>query len=713
MAMQIDDDGADAAPRDYDDADDDQSLARTKFSADFAHDGIPSESVIRAAKEKRARMRKELLERNGGGFGAGDDFISLGDDYQGPHPESRLQREEDEYGDGEEEYAEYTGATERIPIGKKAEQEYKLQQRREMQEALTDGRSDYAGLADDHEVDEDEEEWERAQLRRTEMPGIKQKQQEHREKSPYRPAEIPLTAPLPTMTSASARLARKMRELEESAEAHATVVEDADKGLEALLQGEKENKEEVVEAEEKESWFRELEQFVTSLAGFMEAKAPRIDDVERDYVDMLVERTRLVQRARAKRMEDELALFWGVPSSSVLPPLPKTGEPDDQQRQQQQQTEQQQTDDLQLEPSPMEDGDFNSAVRLQRQSDAALMAQVDADELSASDAAAFEVAWRALSDRLSSALSDVKAPEYLDVAARLPASSPSSEPSLHPRSVVSRFSEWRRRYPLEYAQAWGGLAIASIWEFYARLEMALSDPLLPSSSSSSSKGGAGLEHYRWHREAIVYAEPSHHDDDDVAAPEGEAAGGDDEILLTIVQNVVLPRLTTLAERAAYDPWDKKQTQAVLRGVQEASYVVDKAGVRFQTLITSYLGLFRQHTTALVESMAGPPGLAAPSIHPSTPAALTGFVRRLITTLLTNLVSWSRHVSPGWHGARTELLGLIDDLLGRVLWPLVVRAKGFGVGGAEAAQRVLELVPHHLVSPDVWARWKALVDNAPL
>jgi GC-rich sequence DNA-binding factor len=59
---------------------------------------IPSASAISAAKEKRGRLR---------GTGTADDFISLsvakpGDVPQGPHPESRLMREEDELGEGED-----------------------------------------------------------------------------------------------------------------------------------------------------------------------------------------------------------------------------------------------------------------------------------------------------------------------------------------------------------------------------------------------------------------------------------------------------------------------------------------------------------------------------------------------------------------------------------------------------------------------------------
>ena len=58
------------------------------------------ESSIKNAKEKRKRLREM-------GASTPDDFISLTvatrpDEPQGPHPESRLVREEDELGDGED-----------------------------------------------------------------------------------------------------------------------------------------------------------------------------------------------------------------------------------------------------------------------------------------------------------------------------------------------------------------------------------------------------------------------------------------------------------------------------------------------------------------------------------------------------------------------------------------------------------------------------------
>ena len=61
---------------------------------------LPSESSIKVAKEKRERLRKTQAAGE-------EDFISLSltrraDEPPGPHPESRLVREEDELGEGED-----------------------------------------------------------------------------------------------------------------------------------------------------------------------------------------------------------------------------------------------------------------------------------------------------------------------------------------------------------------------------------------------------------------------------------------------------------------------------------------------------------------------------------------------------------------------------------------------------------------------------------
>ena len=63
---------------------------------------IPSESSITAAKQKRERLRQNKSQ-----VGTKDDFISVSvtrreDLYQGPHPESRLMREDDDLGEGDD-----------------------------------------------------------------------------------------------------------------------------------------------------------------------------------------------------------------------------------------------------------------------------------------------------------------------------------------------------------------------------------------------------------------------------------------------------------------------------------------------------------------------------------------------------------------------------------------------------------------------------------
>ncbi len=72
-----------------------QLSALSAIADDQAETAIPSSSSILAAKQKRERLRANE---------GGDDYISLSlskrDDFsQGPHPESRLMREDDELGD--------------------------------------------------------------------------------------------------------------------------------------------------------------------------------------------------------------------------------------------------------------------------------------------------------------------------------------------------------------------------------------------------------------------------------------------------------------------------------------------------------------------------------------------------------------------------------------------------------------------------------------
>lgn len=119
---------------------------------------IPTEVSIKAAKDKREQLRKT-------GGTTSDGFISLSvtkreDVYQGPHPDSRLMREEDELGDAEEggrpllasrnrrltssaEFADFTNASDRIALGKKSKKVEASKRRETMEEMIADASVSY------------------------------------------------------------------------------------------------------------------------------------------------------------------------------------------------------------------------------------------------------------------------------------------------------------------------------------------------------------------------------------------------------------------------------------------------------------------------------------------------------------------------------------------------------------------------------------------
>lgn len=82
------------------------------------------------------------------------------------------------------------------------------------------------------------------------------------------------------------------------------------------------------------------------------------------------------------------------------------------------------------------------------------------DDLSTSDAADLSHALTGLRESLEGVFSDVKAEDFRD-------------PN---RGIRRRFEEWRERFGEEYRHAFGGLALVGVWEFWARVEMALWNP---------------------------------------------------------------------------------------------------------------------------------------------------------------------------------------------------------------------------------------------
>ncbi|PWN27113.1 hypothetical protein BDZ90DRAFT_232673 [Jaminaea rosea] len=658
---------------------------------DGASGSMPSQAVIDAAKEQR---RRRAAAAAGEGEGGSEDFDSL--DQGGSAIEKRslisrskgyeldtrssredgtvpsLRREEDEEGSGEDEFADFTGAQQRISLDAVKRQKEIERQRREEQARAADSDADMDGSGDDDEDDE----FERVQMRR--MGAALRQEREARSldrpRKQHRSAPLPAIAPLPGLGAARSRLEARLTSLQEVQASHEALVERSTHTLSTLNADEEANKGSVVAWGEKEGWARELATFVESLAQLLEERWKGLEEVEVEWDEVLMKRVALVQGVRAREMEDELSLFWGVSGKSLLPA--RNSAKDKKMGDMEEDDENGAAGTTQKEHAPVNDGDATSPLRAQRRESGPVPANQSAAVLrevvlAPADLAAFTQAQSALHSRLTSLLSSVKAPEFLWPAVTIEGGQP------HPSSVHSRFHEWRRRYPQDYAQSWGSLALAGIWEFWARKEVALSDWASLDLEGSECLGAI----YQYLEECAN------------APVEGAGGGEDEEVIGTLVNSAFMSRLVRLAS-TAYDPWSATQTRQAQRLLVGMADVLPEAGARFQSVVSSLLEAFEEHIGRLDEVLlCSSPALPPPGFHPLSIPARLAFTTRLVGgegSLLFNLLSLSKLVrSKGGEAQLRVLEALVDRLVSRVAWPLM-RECG-EAGGQRLAKVVLEIL----------------------
>lgn len=704
-------------------------LLESRYGDQTHHTRVAGPDTIAAAKKKRAEQRRAAVRALQGD--EDEDFIPLSapraasravttaaDADQGPHPHSGLQREEDDLGSGEDEHAEFTGATERIPLGRDAERRRKQEQRRQMRSLIAeatgapDEEEDIAivvrepprraaptapsGAAtmtihepvpmetdtvlvrdEDPEEREEQEAWERAQLRRMDMPGMRVEREE-RAPSPHRAAPVPLTAPVPTPTSCLARLQAQITSLDARATEEQEHRDATQRALDALEHDEAALKRSVEAAEAKSAWFAELDAFVETFAAFLDVKMPLLDTLEHNALGLLVDRKVSRQRARSLALEDALALFHGVSDATLWLP-----HGDDESR-------------------PINaDGDGTSPVRTARRALWDAVPDTSDQRLAPAERQLFLAGRSELAEDVARLLRDTHAPEF-----RSPLAADDTG-AWHPRSLAARFQAWRTAYPAEYDLAWGGLALANAWEFFARYELVQWDPLwctnrTPGETEVCLQGPrAGLEGFAFEHEITAYVDADPRDAQ-------KARGGDSEASATLVSNAVVPRLVAVAEQA-YDVWSEIETASALVLVEQVSYLIDPTGWRFQSLVRAFLAPFAAHVELLATALRAPRTAPGAPMHPDVPAA-RAFVAREVTTLALNLGRWGMYYHgpqalPWSASERGAYDTLADRLLGEVLWPIAVDAGAWG--GREAAQGLVARFPLHVLPSDVRGRWEAL------
>lgn len=171
---------------------------------------------------------------------------------------------------------------------------------------------------------------------------------------------------------------------------------------------------------------------------------PALEKVETENLAIQRERADIIARRRFADDADDVALFTGSPVPHIFP-TPSS--------------------DASADPSDPEALSPRSSARSARRAARDHRAAPDEgagtdDELEPADAADLAAAVGGLHEALAGVFADVKADDFRD-------------PNL---GIRRKFEEWRSLFPEEYGNAFGGLAMVGVWEFWARVEMGLWNP---------------------------------------------------------------------------------------------------------------------------------------------------------------------------------------------------------------------------------------------
>ncbi|GAA5985030.1 hypothetical protein JCM11641_000823 [Rhodosporidiobolus odoratus] len=651
------------------------NLTKSKFGSDQLEGNetaFPTSDAIARAKNRREEMRKAGITAPR----AEGDYVSLDVGFANKGGDSRLVREEDELGEGDEDLAAFTDSLRPLPLGKKANAEAAKKLREEMGEMIED-----VGMEVEEE-DEEMKEWEKAQIRRA---GGERRREEPigiGGKKGYRPAPIPQSAPVPSLAAALSRLSTSLTSLQEAHTLDNSALAHFAREREDLDKQEKELRDEVKKTEEKSVWFEEMKGEVEDWGAFLEEKYPKLEAIEMQSLAILRERYTIIATRRYRNASDDVSLFTGQTVPTRFPPrmLPLDGEND------------RMEEDLpDFEQESPEDLDPRSSTRSSRRTEREqrTTTSFSPESLPPTSSADLRHALTEQHTLLTSLFSDVRAPAFRD-------------PNL---GIRQKFEEWRERYAEEYGMTFAGLGMVQVWEFWARVEVVGGwNPLEIEELLASP---ADLTAYAWHQALSSYG---HSTSTDHEQNGDEEADESTELVNSLVASVLIPRLSAIA-RAGYDPYSEKQTKAALKWVDEISYCVERSSPKFEALIHSFFHRLRlsiAHLQTLLLPYLASLTLPSVAYDPSTFLARQHFLTSALP-LLRSCQKWRRYaralrvpavpiqLSEEEGGGLLEVAAgasfdeLVQrDLVGKVLLPLVEAA--WTTGGEEVAGQILEALP---------------------
>ncbi|KAF8827789.1 hypothetical protein HHX47_DHR4000028 [Lentinula edodes] len=621
---------------------------------------IHTESAIKNAKERRERLRKS-------GVSPSEDYISLSvtrkADDQGPHPESRLVREEDELGEGDDEYAEYTSAQERIALGKKSRKVEVTKRREMMQELITEA------------ADEDEEsvEWEHEQLRRG--GHLKPDTSKGKIKQTYIPApskfeffgwvvpsliafSVPPIAPIPTLNSALTRLTQQLAQLTTSHASNTASLNTVAQERDQLDIREKELRALVSNAEDKRAWFSSFSEWVESVAAFLDEKYPLLEKLESEHISLLQERFDIITKRRLQDVEDDLSTFLGpLPSTQedTTPELDEFGR------------EIRRSDPAIARRERQE----RRSIRYQRYQDFKAKASDEGywtdSDLPPPDEAAYQDALASIATRTHDVLADVKSKEFLDPA-------------------KGRWGTWRSQYEETYVAAFGGLGVVSAWEFWARLESVGWDCIQAWFITFWSHDSKSLDSFRWYHGLYEFCRPGNPN------MEGRELGPEGDLVSSMVSTAIIPRLSKIIETGALDVYSSSHVRRAVdlsEELQASVSEVDQGHLKLQIFYKAVIACFTKAVSeneALLAKFNSAGHGSASTFNPEAIPARKRYLARQLK-LISNLTRWRKSTG--------ELFG-VGQLITKVVDGCMdVADSGWDVGGEEALKKIIPMLPKDL------------------
>ncbi|KIJ62603.1 hypothetical protein HYDPIDRAFT_30203 [Hydnomerulius pinastri MD-312] len=601
---------------------------------------IPSQSSISAAKERRERLRAGGPEQ---------DYISLSvtkrsDVSQGPHPESRLVREEDELGEGDDEYAEYTSAQERIALGKKSRKIEVSKRKDAMQEMI----------ADADEEDEETMEWEREQLRRGGHDSAATSEATPA-KQVYKAAPIPPSTTIPALRPAIERLEQSLAALTTSNASNTSAAASLAEEREQLDGRETELRQMIINAESKRSWFAAFKEWIESVATFLDEKFPKLERLEDEHISILKERAEMIAQRRTADDEDDLSVVFGsipVTSSSGAEELDELGRVVPK-----------------ANPTALrkERRAARSSRRSHRHAGKSLSETGTREEgystdssLPSSDALDYRSALERIIADGKDILSDVHAAEFWD-------------PN---RGLAKWFGEWRERYGDSYTGAWGGLGLVGAWEFWVRLEILGWNPV-------ESKNN--LDEFSWYSSLYNYSRP-HNGEGDADEPE---LGPDGDLVSAMISTAVIPRFCRMLEAGTFDPYSATDVRRMIDLAEQVEASVGPDNHKFQMVLKSVHSVF-DNTASGAEALLAPfVKLNRPLFDPEAIAARQRLLSRAFK-LLETMVRWRKYA-----GDQFAVGQLCIHLINNYVIPIA--ESGWEVGGEEKVHQMIAILPQELTT----------------